>query len=76
VQRRNDGQTSKDSPEEPKKRLLDQMAKLGMAREIWLFAKATGKWWIVPLLAVMLIISAILVFAEGSALAPFIYSIF
>ena len=44
--------------------------------QIWGYAKVRKKWWLVPLLIVMLIAGALLVFAQGSALAPFIYTIF
>ena len=44
--------------------------------QIWGYAKVRKKWWLVPLLIVMLVAGALLVFAQGSALAPFIYTIF
>ena len=34
------------------------------------------KWWLAPVIAVMVLVGALLVFAQGSALAPFIYTIF
>jgi hypothetical protein len=34
------------------------------------------KWWLAPIIAVMVLVGALLVFAQGSALAPFIYTIF
>jgi hypothetical protein len=34
------------------------------------------KWWLAPILLVMLLLGALLAFAQGSALAPFIYTIF
>ncbi len=44
--------------------------------EFWTFLKEEKKWWLAPLLVVLLSLSAVIVFAEGSAIAPFIYSIF
>ncbi len=44
--------------------------------EFWLFIKEEKKWWLAPLLLVLLSLGAVIVFAEGSALAPFIYTIF
>lgn len=44
--------------------------------QIWGYAKVRKKWWLVPLLLVMLVAGALMVFAQGSALAPFIYTIF
>ncbi len=37
---------------------------------------ARRKWWLVPVLAALLIIGGLLVLAQGSAVAPFIYTIF
>jgi hypothetical protein len=34
------------------------------------------KWWLLPILVLMLVVGSLLVFAQGSALAPFIYTIF
>jgi len=44
--------------------------------ELWAFMRVRKKWWLLPILVVMLIVGALLVFAHGSALAPFIYTIF
>ena len=44
--------------------------------EFWLFLKEEKKWWLGPILLVILTLGAVLVFAEGSAIAPFIYSLF
>jgi paraquat-inducible protein B len=52
------------------------MAQASLARELWAFMRERKKWWLMPILAVMLLVGALLVFAQGSALAPFIYTIF
>lgn len=44
--------------------------------EFWLFLKEEKKWWLAPLIVVLMVLSAVIVFAEGSAIAPFIYTIF
>ena len=44
--------------------------------EFWAFLRVRKKLWLVPLLAVMLIVGGLLVAAQSSALAPFIYSMF
>ena len=44
--------------------------------ELWAFMRVRKKWWLLPILVVMLIVGALLVFAHGSALAPFIYTLF
>jgi hypothetical protein len=45
-------------------------------RELWGFMKTRKKFWLLPLIAILLIFGLLIVFASGSALAPFIYSIF
>jgi hypothetical protein len=44
--------------------------------EFWEFLKVRKKWWLMPIVVVMVLVGALLVFAQGSALAPFIYTIF
>jgi hypothetical protein len=44
--------------------------------EFWNFMKVRKKWWLLPIVVVMVMVGALLVFAQGSALAPFIYTIF
>ena len=48
----------------------------GLARELWLFMRVRKKFWLAPILIVLFLVGALLVFAQGSALAPFIYTIF
>jgi hypothetical protein len=52
------------------------MSHISLARELWAFMRVRKKWWLLPIIAVMLIVGMLLVFAQGSALAPFIYTIF
>lgn len=44
--------------------------------EFWAFLKTRKKFWLLPILIVMLVIGGLLIFAQGSAIAPFIYSLF
>lgn len=48
----------------------------GLLGELWAFMKERKKLWLLPIIVVMLLIGGLLVFAQGSALAPFIYTIF
>jgi hypothetical protein len=48
----------------------------GLVSEFWQFLKVRKKWWLLPIVVVMVVVGALLVFAQGSALAPFIYTIF
>ncbi len=52
------------------------MARRGIVGELWAFMKVRKKWWLLPIIVVLLLVGALLVFAQGSALAPFIYTIF
>ena len=52
------------------------VAKTGLVGEMWMFMRERKKWWLLPVIIVMLIVGTLLVFAQGSALAPFIYTIF
>jgi hypothetical protein len=48
----------------------------GLVGEFWQFLRVRKKWWLLPIVVVMAMVGALLVFAQGSALAPFIYTIF
>jgi hypothetical protein len=56
--------------------LLKIMGKFGIVREFWSFLRVRKKWWITPIVIFLVALGALLVFAKGSALAPFIYSLF
>jgi hypothetical protein len=49
---------------------------VGLIKELWAFMKVRKKWWLLPIIIVLLAVGSLLVFAQGSALAPFIYTIF
>lgn len=51
-------------------------SKLSILRELYGFMKHYKKWWIGPVMVFLILLGIILVFAEGSALAPFIYTLF
>ena len=52
------------------------MSKFAIVREFWSFLRIRKKWWITPIVLFLLGLGVLLVFAKGSALAPFIYSLF
>lgn len=52
------------------------MAKQSIVREFFLFLRQEKKWWMAPLLFVLLIVGFFLVFASTSPLAPFLYPLF
>lgn len=44
--------------------------------ELWQFLKARKKFWLLPIILVMLMLGGLLILAQGSAVAPFIYTLF
>lgn len=52
------------------------MSKLSIIKEFWLFLKIRKKWWLTPIILFLVLLGALIVITEGSALAPFIYTIF
>ncbi len=44
-------------------------------KDIWMFLKERKKWWLLPMV-IMLLLIGILIFSSGSAVAPFIYTLF
>lgn len=45
-------------------------------KELWEFLRVRKKWWLAPIIAVLALIGVLLVFAQGSVVAPFIYTLF
>lgn len=52
------------------------MARFYIVREFGQFIVQEKKWWMVPLLAIILVLGFVVVFAETSPLAPFLYPLF
>lgn len=52
------------------------LKKFTILNELWLFMRYKKKWWLGPILFVLVLLGIFIVFAESSALAPFIYSLF
>jgi len=44
--------------------------------ELWHFLKVRKKFWLLPIILVMLLLGGLLILAQGSAVAPFIYTLF
>jgi len=52
------------------------MSKISIVGELWDFLKVRKKWWLLPIVFFLLLLGFLIIFTEGSALAPFIYAIF
>ena len=51
-------------------------SRFGLVVELWSFMKVRKKWWLAPIFIILGLLSLLIVFTEGSALAPFIYALF
>lgn len=49
---------------------------MSIIKELWAFLKVRKKFWLLPIIAIMLLLGLLIVVAQGSAIAPFIYTIF
>ena len=52
------------------------MSKLSILGEFWDFLKTRKKWWLTPIVVMLVLLGILIVFSQGSALAPFIYTLF
>lgn len=52
------------------------MSKLSIVAEFWEFLKHRKKWWLTPIIIFLVLFGTLIVLTEGSAIAPFIYTIF
>ena len=50
--------------------------KMSVLASLWGFMRERKKWWLGPIVGVLLMLGLLLVFTQGSALAPFIYTLF
>jgi hypothetical protein len=49
---------------------------MSLIAELWRFMRVRKKYWLVPIVLVMFLLGGLLVLAKGSAVAPFIYTLF
>ena len=49
---------------------------IDLLKDLWSFMRERKKFWLVPIIALMVVLGALLVLAQGSAIAPFIYTLF
>jgi hypothetical protein len=65
----------KEQKESEFERLANEQQDLSLLAEFWLFVRENKKWWLIPILTVMLGLG-LLIFLSSTALAPFIYPLF
>jgi hypothetical protein len=49
---------------------------MSFLQELWAFMRERKKFWLLPILIMMALLGALIVFAQGSAVAPFVYTLF
>ncbi len=49
---------------------------MSIFRELWEFMRVRKKFWLLPIILIMVLLGGLLVLAQGSAVAPFIYTLF
>ncbi len=49
---------------------------MSFLKELWAYMRTRKKFWLIPILLVMVILGVLIVLAQGSAVAPFIYTLF
>lgn len=52
------------------------MSKWSILSEFWEFLQVRKKWWLAPIILFLFLLGALIIFTEGSAVAPFIYTLF
>ena len=49
---------------------------MGIVKELWGFLMKRKKWWLLPIIVMLVLLGLLIVLTEGSAIAPFIYTLF
>ena len=49
---------------------------MGFTLELWTFLRVRKKFWLLPIIVMMALFGGLIVFSQGSAVAPFLYTIF
>ncbi len=52
------------------------MSKVSILKEFWEFLRVRKTYWLAPIVVILVLLSIIIIFAESSAVAPFIYTLF
>lgn len=49
---------------------------LDLIKDLWAFMRERKKFWLLPIIVILLLLGGLIIFAQGSAVAPFIYTLF
>lgn len=56
--------------------LSNLKSRFSILKELWEFMKHRKRWWLLPIVVLLALLGLLIIFTEGSALAPFIYTLF
>jgi hypothetical protein len=56
--------------------IVSRPAIVSLLGELWAFMRVRKKWWLAPIVIVLALFGALMVASQGSALAPFVYTLF
>jgi len=52
------------------------MSKISLLKEFWQYLIQNKKWWLTPIIVMLLLLGALIFFTQGTSVAPFIYTLF
>jgi len=54
---------------------MEKSKNKGLISELWTYLKIRKKWWLAPILIMLVLVGALIIFGQSSALSPFIYAL-
>jgi len=54
---------------------MEEHRNRGLFGEMWNFLKVRKKWWLLPILLLLVLVGILIIFSQSSALSPFIYAL-
>jgi len=54
---------------------MEKLKNKGLISELWTYLKVRKKWWLLPILIMLVLVGALIIFGQSSALSPFIYAL-
>lgn len=52
------------------------MSKISILKELWEFLRVRKRFWLAPIIIILVLISVLMIFAQSSVVAPFVYTLF
>ena len=54
---------------------MEEIKNKGLIKELWRYLKVRKKWWLLPILIMLVLVGVLIIFGQSSALSPFIYAL-